>query len=340
MDNYIEHEVEDYELIRNPYPFEKFIEKQLPTLEPQSKKLYEDMKKLAHGNLALAYYLYENKHLSNKTKRSFIHTFNEFMNKQKSFDIMKLRSFYSEKDVTEELNKNTLKKKWKQWKSLANVWFDIKSAAFPTIKFSSNKRGNEEDHPAVPKEEIEQMWQDLNANGNIQTALLIQIMYSFALRPGEVRYLRFEDVNIVNNNYSFKIYRSKTDRFQSFSISKELYDDVKSYMKNLIETNKYSEEIRMNDKGRKIKGHFLFNKGISSVTKKFDAAYKKLFANRSKIRPKDIRVSAISDTNKNKTLTEAATLANHKSIKITRDHYLREATTFDAKKSNRKTLNT
>ena len=26
-------------------------------------------------------------------------------------------------------------------------------------------------------------------------------------------------------------------------------------MKNLIETNKYNEEIRMNDKGRKIKGH-------------------------------------------------------------------------------------
>ena len=183
------------------------------------------------------------------------------------------------------------------------------------------------------------MWQELNTNGDIQTALLIQIMYSFALRPGEVRYLRFEDVNKVNNNYSFKIYRSKTDRFQSFSISKDLYDDVMSYMRNLINSNKYNEEIRMNDKGRKVNGHFLFNKGISSVTKKFDAAYKKLFANKSKIRPKDIRVSAISDTNRNKTLTEAATLANHKSTKITRDHYLREATTFDAKKQNKKTKN-
>ena len=48
-------------------------------------------------------------------------------------------------------------------------------------------------------------------------------------------------------------------------------------MRNLINSNKYNEEIRMNDKGRKVNGHFLFNKGISSVTKKFDAAYKKLF---------------------------------------------------------------
>ena len=38
----------------------------------------------------------------------------------------------------------------------------------------------------------------------------------------------------------------------------------------------------------------------------------------------------------NKTLTEAATLSNHKSTKITRDHYLREVTTFDAKKQNKK----
>ena len=54
MDNYIEHEVEDFELIRNSYPFEQFIEKQLPTLEPQSKKLYEDMKKLAYKKLRIS----------------------------------------------------------------------------------------------------------------------------------------------------------------------------------------------------------------------------------------------------------------------------------------------
>ena len=38
------------------------------------------------------------------------------------------------------------------------------------------------------------------------------------------------------------------------------------------------EEIGMNDKGRKVKSHFLFNKEISSVTKKFDV-YRKLYVN-------------------------------------------------------------
>ena len=52
------------------------------------------MKKNARGNLALAYDLFENKHLLNEAKREFIHTFDEFMNKQKSFDIIELKLFY------------------------------------------------------------------------------------------------------------------------------------------------------------------------------------------------------------------------------------------------------
>ena len=55
-----------------------------------------------------------------------------------------------------------------------------------------------------------------------------------------------------------------------------------SYMKNQIEASKYNEEIRMNDKGIKVKGHSLINKGISSGNKMFAAIYKKLIENNSK----------------------------------------------------------
>ena len=36
-------------------------------------------------------------------------------------------------------------------------------------------------------------------------------MFSFVLRPEEICFLRFEDVNYINNKCSFKIYRNNVD---------------------------------------------------------------------------------------------------------------------------------
>ena len=74
-------------------------------------------------------------------------------------------------------------------------------------------------------------------------------MFALALRSGEARLLKFEDVLINNNQMLFKVYKSKKDRIQQLTISKELYNEIISYKIYLIDENKYVESNRKTSKG-------------------------------------------------------------------------------------------
>ena len=47
--DFIKHEIEDTEFVRNPYPYEVFIRNVLSSLQPVSKKLCENMQKISKG---------------------------------------------------------------------------------------------------------------------------------------------------------------------------------------------------------------------------------------------------------------------------------------------------
>ena len=69
----------------------------------------------------------------------------------------------------------------------------------------------------------------LSNKGNKVDALLLHLMFALALRPGEARLLKFEDVLINNKQMLFKVYKSKKDRIQQLTISKELHNEIISY---------------------------------------------------------------------------------------------------------------
>ena len=335
--DFIEHEIEDPELIRNPYPYESFVEKELSKLHPASRKLYEETLKLAKGHHSLAYYLYENKNLTEKTKKSFWHLYFEYMKRFSTFNLFDLKAMYVEKDITNEETISTLKRKWKQWKRLCTTTFGIQPKDFPKIKFSSVKIGKEGDHAAFPKEVIEETCKRLYASGQIRSAIMVHLLFSLALRPGEVKFLKFEDINMENGIPTIKVYRAKTNRTQSFSISQELLAELNEYKEYLISKNLFIESTRKSNKNLPFTGHFLFQGGKNAVYKEFSSKLNSNLRNNKAIRPKDLRISAISNVNTYGSLTQAATLANHRDTRITREHYTRAAIAFEGKRKTKKT---
>ena len=144
-------------------------------------------------------------------------------------------------------------------------------------------------------------------------------MFALTLRPGEARLLKFEDVLINNNQMLFKVYKSKKDRIQQLTISKELYNEIKSYKQYLIDDNKYVESNRKTSKGDMITGHFIFNNSRNVIWNKFKSWFGGVIPD-FKLRPKDMRIAAISDRNIHGSLVEAAALADHRNIAITTGH--------------------
>ena len=71
-------------------------------------------------------------------------------------------------------------------------------------------------------------------------------------------------------------------------------------------------------------GHFLFWNSMNAIGNKFKSWFNGATPE-FKLKPKDIRIAAISDRNAHGSLTEAAALANHRSTKITTNHYIRSA---------------
>ena len=157
-------------------------------------------------------------------------------------------------------------------------------------------------------------------------------MFALTLRPGEARLIKFEDVEFKNNQYSIKVYKSKKDRIQQLSISQSLYDEITNYKQQLITSNKYQETSRKTVRGDNVVGHFLFWNSRNVIGNKFKSWFNGAVPE-FKLRPKDMRIAAISDRNIHGSLAEAAALADHKSTKITTSHYIRSAIELNPMKS-------
>ena len=117
------HKIEDYEKVIEKYPYEVFVRDELPNLDSKSKKEYQKLYKLAEHIEPLAFFLYKNPLLTEQTMKSFLLTYKEYSKMFDEFDLIKLKSIYIEKDLKELEDKETLIKKWKQWRRFE--WFNL-----------------------------------------------------------------------------------------------------------------------------------------------------------------------------------------------------------------------
>ena len=181
------HQIEDHEKVREKYPYEVFVRDELPNLDSKSKKEYQRLYKLAENIEPLTFYLYKNPLLTEQIMKSFLVTYKEYSNMHDDFDLKKLKSIYIEKDLKELENKETLKKKWKQWRRIWMISYGVSPELFPRIKFSSKKKAKEQESFTVSKEIIKEGWETLSKNGKHAESLMIYLMSAFELSPGVPR---------------------------------------------------------------------------------------------------------------------------------------------------------
>ena len=94
-------------------------------------------------------------------------------------------------------------------KRLAICSFVIKKEEFPKIKFSSNKKGEEENVSAIYKNQYLKAANLLYENEEFEDSLFINIMWCFASRPSEMLTLRFEDFEDKDDQKSVYYYANK-----------------------------------------------------------------------------------------------------------------------------------
>ena len=285
------HQIENDETMREKYPYEVFIEDKLPHLNPKLQVEYSNALNIAGNIEPLAFFLYKNPALNLKTKKSFASTWKEYYLEYRYFSLQMLKSLFIEKDYKQLESKETLIKKWKQWKRICTISFGVSKESFPVIEFASEKKTHKKvDYDSI-NEIIANAWKILTSKGNISDALLIHIMYALGLKTGEVRYLRFEDVH-NKDRAIIQVYNPQKNKEKEVIISQELYDEIKQYENELINEKKYFKSIRSTADEVSISGHFMFGDWKESISRKFKSKFKGVLSEFN-LRLKDIRRASI-----------------------------------------------
>ena len=149
-------------------------------------------------------------------------------------------------------------------------------------------------------------------------------MWSFASRPSEMLTLRFEDFEDKNGQKNCIVLCKQMNQKKRFAISEELYNQVMMFKNMKVNNGKYEERSYTTPTGKLITGHFVFDLTRSKLQKKFSRKYAKLITG-LKSRPKDIRMSSISNEFREHGIQKASSLGLHTSVKTTQQHYTRIA---------------
>ena len=323
----VEHQIDKPELFHDPYPYERFESYQLQNLEKESLKFYKEQLKFSENDKPLAYYFFEHRNLSKGVKTGIKTAYKCFKEKYNSFTINNLKNHFTNLDITNSMTATSLSLNWERMKRIATCSYGIKKRDFPKIKFSSNKQGREENVSAINKDQFLEASKLLCKQKQFDDALLINIMWSFASRPSEILTLRFEDFEDKDNQKSVFYYANKKNQRKKFTISDELYDQVMEFKEHKISNGTYIEKVFITPTGKSIKGHFVFDLTRSMLQKKFSRKFAKLIPG-LKSRPKDIRMSSISNEFREHGIQRAASLGQHTSIKTTQKHYTRAVKDF------------
>ena len=313
------HTVEDYQKVRDKYPFEIFLRSELANLSPKSKKEYSRVLQISRNIEPLAYFLFRNLSFTLKTMKSFVSTYQEYYNEYRGFDLEMLKSLYIEKDFKQSEDKETLKKKWNQWRRICYISFGVPKDKFPKITFTSKIKDQKKVSFGITKEYIQDAWKTLSASGKIGDALLIHLMYALGLRTGEIRLLKFDDVN-NQEHPTIKVYKAHKGIVKQIEISQALYDEIKNYENELIMKEKYDKTIRKTTESEEVAGHFMYTDSESAIIKKFRRNFGGILS-KFNLRPKIIRELSLKEKNngpkmiKELSLTETSNIRPVKMIK-------------------------
>ena len=164
----VEHKIDNYEAVREMYPFELFKKELFPNLNKKSKNEYSKLLKADDFMEPLAFFLYKNQSFDEKTKKSYIALWREYHIEYKDFSIDSLKSFFIEKDYKKTSCNETLVQKWWQWRRICEVSFGVNREDFPKIEFTSPKKEHKQVDYELDRETVENAWNTLVIRVNLE----------------------------------------------------------------------------------------------------------------------------------------------------------------------------
>ena len=305
------------------YPFEKFARNELGLIRGKNKKFYHYCKRLAGKREDIAYWLYELGEVNNDTRKQYIKFAQEYFSENEEFSPIKLKVRYRNMNANSDMSASYLDRQYRAMCQFGKRAYGFETKEFAKIKWVKKGQQIEKTKAAKSADTIKWLHGQLRNDNNKENALIIHLMYALALRANEISFLRFEDIIQQDREYVAQVYRSKTNEKQSIQISKELYDEVMEFKQWKIDNKKYELDSKMTPRNIQLpSGHYIVTIGPRALNDRFRCNFN-LDLEGFTIRPKDLRVSAISATNQQSGIASAAKLANHKNIKTTKAHYIR-----------------
>ena len=224
-----------------------------------------------------------------------------------------LKPLYIEKDFKQSENKETLKKKWNQWRRICYISFGVPKDKFPKISFTSKIKDQKKVSLVIIKEYTQDARKTLSASGKIGDAFLIHLMYTLGLRTGEIRLLKFDDVN-NQEHPTIKVYKTHEGKVKQIEISQALYDEIKNYENKLIMKEKYDKTIRKTTESEEVDGHFMYTDSESVIIKKIRKNFGGTLS-KFNLRPKFIRELSLKEKNNGPKMIKELSLSETSNIR-------------------------
>nr|AAA91341.1 ORF2B [Moneuplotes crassus] len=305
--------------------------------QTRNRKLYNKYKRECGGNDPVAFYIFRSGISLDSTRRDCGRIFANFQKQDVGLDHNDVFDYFKFLDEEQIKNKNTIKKEYGLIRRILNVSYAVDKTKFPRANFKSKKRlKSVNKNPALSRKLLLEICNELYAKDYKMEALVVHLMFACALRADEVRFLMFNNIKKDRIGTSIVIYRSKTEEEQTLAIDQDLEDRIEEYKQILIKAGKYIEETRYTTRGEQKRGIFIFKDSYIWVYRLFIKRFKEILGDDFGITPAIMRSSAISDTTGEGNIIQAARLANHKDMRITRKHYLAAQKPFEVGREERK----
>jgi hypothetical protein len=193
-DDFGEKQIETVKIVKKEsYPFNKFInDLNAPSLK-NIKAEFMKFRKMSNGMDPVAYYLFENRELSDGVRKQFIRVFRSFAGTKMEYTPANIKVYLLDLDIQEAMTHSTLAVYYTKLTQIGVTSYGYNKDDFTSIKFASKKSSHERRHAATKKEMVLQAIETLEKKHQYEYGLLLKLMWTFAARPCEMLYLCFEN---------------------------------------------------------------------------------------------------------------------------------------------------
>jgi hypothetical protein len=268
-----EHRNDKVKLVWHPY--QNFHQSEVLLMKGSNLKHYQESLIMAKRNLALAYFLYKHKSLTEKTKSELVSSFVNFITAMKEVSVPNLIAYFAQIDWGKKYSIEYLHKIHFYLKKIISFSYEL-GEEFPNIIFAERNRAKKASS-GLSKEQILDSHKQLIEMREFESGLLLRLVFEQRLKPFQLILLTFEDVCMgKGSNPIIKIMKNRTTRVVHQACSQDLYKEIMNYKEFLkAEEDRLCISLRRRDISmRKKRGHFIFNLSRDAILNRFKSGFK------------------------------------------------------------------